>query len=311
MGLIAALCIAVGIAGCERAAQAPEKMPAADNSGDVRELLSLINEKDSASAAVVQSSAALNQVYDRLLFLASRRTASPAVIKETARMTATLDSLTRIVRTGKEHLKSIDARLAAMQGKNSMVMDALPAVRQNIAGMTSGLDMQEAGVSGLRGDVGDFKKRTERRMAEIARIRAEQLKKGQTGAAPANTDLYYVVGTERELLNRKIVQEAGGADLWIFGKLGVTLQPSKELPQTEFQKFNPKQGNELNLDSVIARPGKGNNKPKHFKVISAHSDKFIEPLTDSTRTIRKFRINDDEKFWKPSPYLIIVVDEDE
>lgn len=308
--------IVAGLTGCDRSGHMPEKAAASttDNSSDVRDLLTLINEKDSTNAAVVQSTAALNQVYDRLLFLATRRRApTKATVQETAVMYSTLDSLSSIVRAGKAHLQTIDQRLASMQNKNPMIMSAVPVIRQNITGMQSGMAMQETGVKGLQDDVKDFKKRTEKRLVDMARARALQAKLAQTGAAPAQTgqELYYVVGTEKELLNRKIVQEAGGTDLWIFGKLGVTLQPSKELPQNEFIRYTPKQGGEINIDSVIAQTtGKSGKKPKHFKVVSAQNEKFIEPLMDTSQTIRKLKINDEEKFWKPSPYLIIVVDED-
>ncbi len=296
--------------GCdERTAHAPEKpMSAADSSNDASELLKLISEKDSASIVVLQSSSALNQIYDRLLFLSAKRSASRSVVRETAAMINTLDSLNNIVQGGKARLADIDAKLVALNSKNAIIAQAAPVVRQNIATLKSSFETQETGATILKSNVDNVKKRTERRIAEaVARAREQQKSEEVSG----NQDMYYVVGTEKELLDKKIVREAGGANLWIFGKLGVTLQPSKDLPQDEFAKFNPKKSNQLNIDSLLAHAGKKGNKPKHFKVISAHNEKYIESVTDSTKTIRSFKINDENKFWKPSPYLIIVVDENE
>lgn len=296
--------------GCdERASQMTEKpMTATDNSNDASELLKLMSEKDSTSAVVLQSSSTLNQIYDRLLFLSSKQSSSRAVVRETAAMIIALDSLGGIVQSGKARLANIDAKLSALNSKNTVVAQTAPIIRQNIAILKSGIETQETSANALKGNVENIKKRAEKRIAEAVARAREQKKSDEAGN---NQEVYYVVGTEKELLNKNIVREAGGTNLWIFGKLGVTLQPSKEVPQDEFAKFNPKKNNQLSIDSLMASAGKKGNKPKHFKIISAHNEKYIEPILDSTKTIRSFKINDEEKFWKSSPYLIIVVDEDE
>ncbi len=293
---------------CNERAKDPEKtIASSENTNDVSDLLALVNEKDSTSVAVMQSTAAINQVYDRLLFLSSKRSTSKSTVRETGSMLKMLDSLNNIVKTGKERLSNIDARLMSLQNKNTLVTQVLPKVKQNIAEINNNVEIQENGIISLKERVGNFKKITERRLVEIARQRAEQAKVANNAD---DQSVYYIIGTEKELLGKKIVQESGGTNLGIFGKLGVTLTPSKELHQSEFHKFYPQKDNKILLDSLTAKAGK-DNKPKHFKVVSAHNEKYIEPVTDSTKTIRSFKISNESKFWKPSPYLIIVVDENE
>jgi hypothetical protein len=111
--------------------------------------------------------------------------------------------------------------------------------------------------------------------------------------------VYYAVGTKEELLEQGIVEKEGGARfLFIFGKRGETLVPSRELDPAAFTA--------IDKDRVTTIPLPDST--SEYRIASRHStDQLAAELVDGDK-IRgsEIEIVTPDKFWKNSKFLIVV-----
>lgn len=111
--------------------------------------------------------------------------------------------------------------------------------------------------------------------------------------------VYYAVGTKRELLDRGIVEEEGGARfLFLFGKRGKVLVPAREIDPAEFTPLNKDETWVINLGDTTAQ----------YEIVSRHSTEFVssELVEDRKITGTFLQILSPNQFWQNSKFLIIV-----
>jgi hypothetical protein len=116
----------------------------------------------------------------------------------------------------------------------------------------------------------------------------------------ATRTVYYVIGTEAELLERGIIRKEGGSRvLFIFGKRGQTLVPARELDPADFTAIDKWEMTEIPLPDSTAQ----------YRIASLQNlDHLMTPRDDKGR-IRgqgNLAIGTPEPFWMPSKFLIVV-----
>jgi len=117
-------------------------------------------------------------------------------------------------------------------------------------------------------------------------------------ATKTNT-VYYVIGTENDLVERGIVQKVGGSRvLFIFGRAGQTLVPNRQLDPSEFLVMNKREVNEITLPDST-RP---------YRIASRQDLSALEtpPEPNGKFVGHVIKIADPERFWATSKFLIIV-----
>jgi hypothetical protein len=118
-------------------------------------------------------------------------------------------------------------------------------------------------------------------------------------AARANT-VYYVIGTEDELLEKGyLVKEGGSRFLFVLWKQGRTLQPARTLDPADFHAIDRRQVTSIPLPDPTAE----------YRIASRQnlSQLSAPPAHDNVvRGTAALEIRDSERFWGPSRFLIIV-----
>lgn len=107
---------------------------------------------------------------------------------------------------------------------------------------------------------------------------------------------YYVIGTEKDLLEKGVITKEGGANL-ILARPGRTLVPNRVLDPQHFTAVDQRDA------KVIMMP----DSTKRYRIVSRQS---LDQADVSWRDERSFRgnlrITNVEEFWKPSRFLILV-----
>lgn len=110
------------------------------------------------------------------------------------------------------------------------------------------------------------------------------------------TAAYYIIGTERELLDKGVIVKEGGANL-LIARVGRSLQPARALDVSLFTPIDRRQVREIAVPDSTHR----------YAIVSRQSLDAAEVEARDKATFRgNLRIADVNAFWAPSPYLIIV-----
>jgi len=209
--------------------------------------------------------------------------------------------LTEQVRQRKDMLRRVDALVARAQAtakevavlkerekrlmsENGELKDSLSAAAQRmaleaqlIADLRGTIDQQAQSIAALQAKLDDFDKQLTTERANAARV-------------------YYVIGTEDELLKKGIIVKEGGANL-LVKRIGRTVVPARQVNAEAFTPIDSREVHE------IAVP----DSTRWYRVVSRQSlDGVKVEARDGTSFKGALDIQDPAKFWAPSRYLIIV-----
>lgn len=107
---------------------------------------------------------------------------------------------------------------------------------------------------------------------------------------------YYIVGSEKELIEKGIVEHEGGANL-LVARVGRTLQPARLLDPEQFVAIDRRDVLEIPLPDSTRR----------YAVVSRQSlDNAEVGQRDKSEFRGQLRIHDPERFWGSSRFLILV-----
>jgi chaperonin cofactor prefoldin len=203
-----------------------------------------------------------------------------------------------------EKIKGIESRLSDDQRqlrqsqagirRLSATSDSLRAALDSASlSLKTMVASQEASIASLHSTVDDLQ--TENRRLTGAKVALTD----SLGAlsATANT-AYYIVGTKDELLRKGIVVKEGGARfLFIFGKRGQVLEPSRRLNPADFTTID------LRDSTEIALP----NPDKEYRIVSRQdlSTLATRPNKDGEFS-QSLEIAEPDRFWRESRFLIVV-----
>ena len=110
------------------------------------------------------------------------------------------------------------------------------------------------------------------------------------------TAAYYIIGTERELLDKGVIVKEGGANL-LIARVGRSLQPARSLDVSLFTAIDRREVREIAVPDTVHR----------YAIVSRQSLDAAEVVERDKASFKgNLRIADANAFWAPSPYLIIV-----
>lgn len=272
-------------------------------------MLDMTVQKDSLNDVMADATATINEVYDKLLYLTGENGKSglkhgAAEDAETSVWFSTLDSVSNVINSSKSRIQDLESKIMAIERQNPQLASHTNAIKVKLASMKEKCVSQESDVRKLYADFYELKAQdstvVQTGHPRSSGSRAEKKTDTQPfETAPKSKFVYYTIGSEDELLSRGLVQKVGGADLWVLGKHGETLTPAKELNIKKFNTFDVTTQSEI----LFVK------KCKRYAIVSAHNPKFLTPQYDEAKKIISLKITDTEKFWLPSQFLIIAVDE--
>ncbi len=271
-------------------------------------MLDMTVQKDSLNDVMADATATINEVYDKLLFLTgengkSLRRSGTSDDAETSVWFSTLDSVSNVINTSKSRIQDLESKIMAIERQNPQLASHTNAIKVKLASMKEKCVSQETDVRKLYADFYELKEKDSASLtthtAHTAKTGDKPIDVKQVEPEQKSKFVYYTIGTEDDLLKRGLVQKVGGADLWVLGKHGETLTPAKELNVRKFNSFDVYSQSEIMFIK----------KCKRFAVVSAHNPKFLSPNYDEAKKIVSLKITDTDKFWLPSQFLIIAVEE--
>jgi hypothetical protein len=110
------------------------------------------------------------------------------------------------------------------------------------------------------------------------------------------TAAYYIIGTERELIDKGVIVKEGGANL-LIARIGRTLQPSRTLDMSLFTPIDRREVREIAVPDTMQR----------YRIVSRQNLDAAEVAERDKSSFKgHLRVADVDRFWGPSPYLIIV-----
>src|SRR6185369_17024224 len=141
--------------------------------------------------------------------------------------------------------------------------------------------------------IADLGETIQRQTTQIASLeaRSDSLNTEIRTMASVNSRVYYIVGTEKELIEKGVVVKEGGTNL-LIARVGRTLQPARTLNPELFTSIDAREIKEIPLPDST----------KRYQVVSRQSldDCDVHERDKATFKGAALRIADAGKFWAPS-----------
>ena len=222
----------------------------------------------------------------------SRRSESPIEeqIETRKEVLARVGALVERAKTTATQLAASRAREKALKAELDDAQGKLLATQQQLTEAEDRLTNDHTMIAELNATI-------ERQTAKIIEleVRVDSLVTETRTLGETHYRAYYITGTEKELLEKGVIQHEGGANL-IIAHPGRTLQPARTLDPSLFNAIDQRATREIPLDST-----------KRYRVVSRQNlDKAHVRERDKTTFRGPLQIADADRFWAGSRYLILV-----
>lgn len=292
MRLLAAVAILVGVSAC--------KMSHEDVRADsvhTAEQLKLTNQlaaqKDSLMTVVLDADKFLSQIDSQISRVrdlpAPKRkkdTESPIQDQLQARkdLLVRVDALVKRAQSTARELAATKGHVKRLATDSVQYAQSVDNDQKMIAELNSTLQRQTSRISTMQLQIDSLAGANAKLGTELALLETTHNK------------VYYVIGSEEDLLKKGIVVREGGANL-LLAHPGRTLQPARTLDSSLFTAIDQRSVHE------IAVP----DSTRKYAIVSRQSLDDADVATRDRESFRgNLRIKDADKFWSQSKYLIIL-----
>jgi hypothetical protein len=267
---------------------------------------SLAAEKDSLITEVLETSKFVNGVNEEL---AKARTAlvtsgtanesgSPAERDRAARAAAIerVQALVGRLNETEQRLEQSTQRARSLAGRNGKLLKQIEEYKASVDSLQvtaqrylSVIDSQSTQIAGLNQSLD-----TARFQNESLTTRTVALTDTVTELTHYKNTVYYVAGTEEELIKKGVVVKEGSKFLFFGGK---QLHPARNLDSSAFTPLDKTQALTIDLPEN-----------HEYKLVSRQDLAAADSssLKDGKVVVGQLRISEPETFWAPSKYLILV-----
>lgn len=200
-----------------------------------------------------------------------------------------------------DRLAQMRQRLAARQRQVAAMIDTLKTMRADSSAAATLLADLNARLATRDKEIAVFQDEIRALQSQNAQLTAEKGVLTDTVKAMdvRENQVFYVVGSRRQLLADKLVTEEGGSRGLLIVKLGKTLVPARTLDESRFTRADRRE--------VLTIPLPRSDRP--YRIVSRHDVGLIETAKkekDGAFRGANIRITDPAKFWAASRYLIVV-----
>ena len=223
----------------------------------------------------------------------SRRAESPIEdqIERRKEVLARVSALVERAKLTANQLAASRKREAALKGEKEAVEAQLSDAQQKLTDAEAKLNDDHT----MIGDLGTTIERQQARIAELE-LRVDSLITETNTMGERHYRAYYIVGTEKELIEKGVIEREGGANL-LIAHPGRTLQPARKLNPAVFTP----------IDQRVAREIAVPDTTKRYRLVSRQNlDKATVRQRDKTTFTGPLQIADADDFWAASRYLILV-----
>ena len=269
--------------------------PTQQQKQQLAELPGVVADKERLQGEVERLTAELSDIEAQLASRAMIRT--PGVEEsEPTSAPAAVSHLVAHVGEVEQELTAAETRLRSVNATSANQVERIRALEASIAQERAAMEGQRGRIAELQDAIAGLEEETARQSERNeALVQTVDVMTDQANA------VWYVVGTKDELLERGIIRQEGGSRvLFIFGKRGQTLVPSRAVDPTMFT------AGDLRTVTSIALPD-GEEDTKWTVVTPQDLSAVGSDLDDKGRVLGdELSIADPERFWANSRYLIVV-----
>jgi hypothetical protein len=254
----------------------------------------LAAQKDSLTTIVLDADAFISSIDSQISRVkglpAKRRSGPPAEspieeqLHQRRAMLARVSALVDRAQATATQLEASRRRERALKGQNATLVAQVDQSKALIAQLGTTIERQTTTIAGLQ--------------ARIDTLSTEKQALGRElqAATVAQHKAYYIVGTERELLDKGVIVRTGGANL-LFKKVGRSLQPARQVKADLFTAVDQRGLTEIAVPKADRR----------YRIVSRQALGATDVSDARKGEFRgNLHITDAAQFWAPSRYLIIV-----
>jgi hypothetical protein len=289
--LVAGVCVAVAVAACGKSAAARSDSLQTKLTDQQRLSNQLNSQKDSLTRVVLDADAFLGQMDSAIKTVKglprNKRKASDPLADQLQARKDMMERVNALVARAKQTA----TQLVELQKKQAATESANGELRAKNAELSTKVEEDAQLIADLGSTI-------ERQRLEIATLsaRIDSIGLEMKTVASRHYKAYYVIGTEKELMDAGVVVKEGGTRL-IFVRTGRMLVPSRVLNPTAFTPIDQRE------NKVIPVP----DSTRRYRIVSRQSlDAADVPWRDATSFKGNLKIVKPDEFWAPSRFLILV-----
>ena len=288
---ILSVALLLAVAACDKAAVARSDSLNTALSEQQRLSSQLASQKDSLSRVVLDADAFIGQMDSAI---SSVRGMPKAKRKATDPLAAQLQARTDMqerVKALVTRAKATASQLAELQKKQAETDTANAQLKEQSVAQAAKIEEDAQLITDLGTTI-------ERQRGEIASLglRIDSLSTEMKTIGAKHYKAYYVVGTEKELIDKGVVTKEGGANL-LIAHPGKTLVPSRLLNPDVFTPIDQRETHVIALPDTVSR----------YRIVSRQSlDAAEVGWRDATSFKGNLKISKPDEFWAPSRFLILV-----
>lgn len=286
------LIIAVSLFGCHNYKQDAENLLIARDSLQQESIT-----KDSAILGYLTDMNEIQSTLDTIkkvekLVMVDQAQMNEMTGSQRQRILEDLGLLQRLLDQNKEQISSLQSRLNRANAQIGSMEEVIAEFETMVANLTLQVEEKDAEIAQLRNDIYRLQGDIELLNREIEQVKDESAQKSETIQEQV-TELnkaYYTFGTVKELKENGVIDREGG-----FLGLGRATSIKEDLNSDYFTEIDIREFKSLQLLA------------KKATIVSVHPEGSYHITGENTA--ETFFIDDYQKFWEVSKYLVIVVNE--
>jgi myosin heavy subunit len=270
---------------------------------------SLVSIKNDLLNEVMTSTQFVNSLNDEMAKLKSHPTKlTPALSRESdinaikeerAAVTQRISALVARLDSSEARVASLRARASKLSQHDSTLLAQVAQYEKTVADLRQTVEQQkaeyEAVIAKQNSQIASLSSKVDTMTRENVKLAGEKSALTDTvgNLTTEKNTVYYVIGTKDELIKQGVLVEEGHKRLLVIGSR--TVSAARELDPAKFTKLDRVRDRVINFPAgeytILSRQN-----PSYASPFSAKDGKFSGGL----------RIDQPERFWEPSKFLIIV-----
>lgn len=273
---------------------------------------SLVGIKNDLLNEVMTSTQFVNSLNDEMAKLKSRKPANlapalsresdiNAVKEERAAVLARISELVARLDSSEARVASLRARASKLSQHDSTLVAQVAQYEKTIADLRSLVEAQkseyEATIAKQNQQIASLNTQVDTMTKANVKLAGEKVALTDTvGTLTSEKNTaYYVIGTKDELIKQGVLVEEGRKRLLVVG--GRTVSLARDLDPAKFTKIDRLRDRVINLPAG------------EYTIFSRQNPSFASPfVTRDGKISGGLRVDQPEKFWEPSRFLVIVKD---
>jgi flagellar biosynthesis chaperone FliJ len=288
---ILSVALLLAVAACDKAAVARSDSLNTALSEQQRLSSQLSSQKDSLTRVVLDEDAFISQMDSAISSVkGTPKTKRKATDPLADQLLARKDMQDR-VKSLVSRAKATASQLAELQKKQAESETANSQLKEQSAASAAKIEEDAQLITDLGATI-------ERQRTEIATlgVRIDSLGTEMKTIGARHYKAYYVIGTEKELMDKGVISKEGGANL-LIAHPGKTLVPSRLLNPDVFTPIDQRETHTIPVPDSTSR----------YRIVSRQSlDAAEVTWRDATSFKGNLKIAKPDEFWAPSRFLILV-----